>query len=189
MDNGEFQAQTQRIEQLVRRATAFQDAEARNTALELMQSLMDLHGSVMSRMIELLSESGDAGRNSLAKLGSDPLICGLLVLYGIHPVPLEDRVKRAIERVGPELRKQAASVKLLGVVDCAVRVKIEMQTHGVASSPEKLKLAVEHAILEAAPEVIEIVTEGMPLSGFIPLNMIQPAMREEKTYEESTARY
>lgn len=186
MNNGEFQAQTQRIEQLVQRATALQDPEARNTALELVQSLMDLHGSVMARIIELLSDSGDPGRNSLAKLGSDPLICGLLVLYGIHPVLLEDRVKRAIEKLGPELRKQAASVKLLGISDCVVRVKIDTQTHGLASSPEKLKLAVEHAILEAAPEVTAIAIDGVPLSGFIPLNMIRPAtihrdMTEEKT--------
>jgi hypothetical protein len=187
MNNGEFQAQTQRIEQLVQRAWALQDTEARNTALELMQALMDLHGSVMARIIELLSESGDAGRNSLARLGSDPLVCGLLVLYGIHPVPLEDRVKRAIEKIGPELRKQAASIKFLSVADCVVRVKIETQSHGFASSPEKLKLALEHAILEAAPEVIEIVTEGLPLSGFIPLAMIQPATGEETFYEKSTA--
>lgn len=186
MNNGEFQTQTQRIEQLVQRATALQDAEARTTALELMQSLMDLHGSVVTRIVELLSESGDAGRNSLTKLGSDPLICGLLVLYGIHPVSFEDRVKHAIEKLGAELHKQAASVKLLSITDSTVHVKIEMQTHGFASSPEKLKLAIEHAILEAAPEVVEIIAEGVPLSGFIPLNMIQPAMIPRDMAEEKT---
>jgi Fe-S cluster biogenesis protein NfuA len=186
MNNAEFQAQSQRIEQLVQRASALQDTEARNIALELMQSLMDLHGAVLSRIVERLAQSGDAGASSLAKLGSDPLVCGLLVLYGIHPVSLEDRVKRAIEKLGPELRKQAASIKLLNLADCVVHVKIETQSHGLASSPEKLKTAVEHAILEAAPEVVEIVTEGMPLSGFIPLSMIQPATREENFYEKST---
>ncbi len=187
MNNGEFQAQTQRIHELVQRAAALSDPEARDIALGLMQSLMDLHGPGMSRMVELLSESGDAGRNSLTKLGNDPLICGLLVLYGIHPVSFEDRIRRAIEKLGPELRNQAASVKLLGISDCVVRVKVETLAHGVASSPEKLKLAVEHAILEAAPEVIEIIAEGLPLTGFIPLNMIQPVLREEKLYEKPTA--
>ena len=80
------------------------DAGARTTSLELLQSVMDHHGAVVSRMVELLDAS-ETGRTSLAKLGSDPLVCGLLVLYGVHPVALSDRVARAVELAGPQLRK------------------------------------------------------------------------------------
>ena len=95
MNNNEFQARTEQIDRLVQRVTAFKDDDARTTSLELLQSMMDLHGAAMERVVELLAESGEAGRSSLAKLGNDPLICGLLVLYGIHPVALEERVSRA----------------------------------------------------------------------------------------------
>ena len=110
MDNGEFQAHTERVEQLVQRVTDLADDDARTTALELLQSLMDLHGAVVSRIVEVLSEAGEGGRAALAKLGSDPLICGLLVLYGVHPVPLEQRVAAALEKVRPLLKKQSGSV-------------------------------------------------------------------------------
>src|SRR6185437_12929316 len=97
MNNSEFQAQTEHINRQVQRVSEIQNEDARAAALDLLQSVMDLHGAVISRVVEVLSGSGDAGRNSLAKLGSDPLICGLLVLYGVHPLPLEERVGRAVE--------------------------------------------------------------------------------------------
>ena len=131
MNNGEFQAHAEQVERMVQRATEISDDTARTTALELLQSTMDLYGAVMSRIVELLSESGEAGRNSLAKLGSDPLVCGLLVLYGIHPLELKQRVTRAIEKVRPQVAKQGGSVELIEVSETAVRVKVSSSGNGV----------------------------------------------------------
>ena len=189
MNNNEFQARTEQIDRLVQRVTAFEDDDARTTSLELLQSMMDLHGAAMERVVELLSESGEAGRSSLAKLGNDPLICGLLVLYGIHPVALEERVSRAVDKVRPQLQKHGGSVELIEVVDESVRVKIHSSGHGCGSSADTLKSTVEQAILEAAPEIVAITVEGTEAaaSGFVPLNMIQPTNKEEMKYEKSTA--
>jgi Fe-S cluster biogenesis protein NfuA len=188
MNNGEFQAHAEKVEQLVQRANALPDADARATALELLQSLMDLHGAVLSRLVEVLATSGEAGRVSLAKLGSDPLVCGLLVLYGVHPVALEERVTRAVEKARQQLRKQGGSVALIGIANLVVRVKIQSSGHGCNSSADALKVTVDQAILEAAPEVVEVVADGGSTSapGFVPLNMIQP-VKKEKEYEESAA--
>jgi len=191
--NSEFQAHTERIERCVQRVSALEDEGARTTALELLQSLMDLHGAVVSRIVEVLDGS-EAGRGSLAKLGSDPLVCGLLVLYGVHPVALETRVARAVENVAAQLRKHGGSAELIGLTDTVVRIKLQSSGHGCHSSPDALKATVEQAILEAAPEVVEVVVEGSPssASGFVPLNLVQPVMnqpaiKEEKKYEESAA--
>jgi Fe-S cluster biogenesis protein NfuA len=189
MNPGEFQAHTEKIEQLVERVNALTDAEARATALELLQSLMDLHGAGLARILELANDSGDRGRKMLDKIGADPLVGGLLVLYGIHPVDFTTRVRNAIEAVQPVLRKKGASVDLLGIDDTTVRVKIDASGHGCGNSPEAIEQAVEQAILEAAPEVTQIIAEGLSTAnaGFVPLNQIQPATKEEKTYEESAA--
>jgi Fe-S cluster biogenesis protein NfuA len=184
--NSEFQAHTERIERLVQHISGLKDEDARTTALELLQSTMDLHGAVVSRIVEVLSSS-ESGRASLSKLGNDPLICGLLVLYGVHPVALEERVARAIENVLPQLRKHSGSAELIGVSGAVVRVKIQSSGHGCGSSPDALKSTVEQAILEAAPEVVEVVAEGLPSIGFVPLNLIQPAVKKETEYEESAA--
>ncbi len=188
MNSGEFQAHTERIDKLVQRVTETLDGDARDTALELLQAIMELHGDVMSRIVEVL-EGSESGRSSLAKLGADPMVCGLLVLYGVHPVPLEERVARAVEQVRPKLKKQSGKVELLGVSDGVVRVKIEASGHACGNSPDALKQTVEQAILEAAPETIEILSDGLHAtkSGFVPLNAIQAPTKEEKSYEESAA--
>jgi Fe-S cluster biogenesis protein NfuA len=187
MNSGEFQAHTKQLEECVQRANDLADERARSTALELMQSLMDLHGSVMSRMIELLAESGESGRNLLAKLGGDPLICGLLVLYGIHPLTLEERVSKAIVKLQPQLKKQGGSLELIDCSDASIKVKVQNVGHGCGSSPDALRKKVEEALREAAPEAVEIIMEGALPSAFVPLSMIQPGMKEEKSYEKSTA--
>jgi Fe-S cluster biogenesis protein NfuA len=190
MNNSEFQSRMEHIEQVVQRVNALSDADARSTALELLQSLMDLHGAVLARLVELMGEAGEPGRALLAKLGSDPLICGLLVLYGVHPVDMEKRVRRALEEVQPRLKKQGGEVELTGISDAVVRVKIQSSGQGCGSSPDALQQTVEQAILEAAPEVVKMIvaeSAASANSGFVPLNMIQPATKEENTYEKSAA--
>jgi len=183
MTSGEFQAHAEQIERMVQRVNELQDEDARTAALELMQSLMDLHGAALARIVEVLSDSGDAGRNSLANLGSDPLLCGLMVLYGVHPFTLEERVKRAIDKVRPQVQKQGGKVEVLDVNDSSVRVSISSSGNGCHSSPDALKSAVEQAVREAAPEVIDFVAEGVasPATGFIPVNMIQPVSSASAT--------
>lgn len=185
MDNNEFQARTQQVEKLVQRANALPDETARATAMELLQAVMDFHGAALSRIVELLSES-EAHRAALSKLATDPLICGLLVLYGIHPSPQEQRVREAIERLRPKLQNQGVSLELLGIGDGEVRLKAAIRAHGLAASPEKIRQTVEQAILEAAPEVTQVSIEGIAPASFVPLNQIQ-APTKEKNYEESTA--
>jgi Fe-S cluster biogenesis protein NfuA len=194
LGNTEFQAYTGRIERLVERAGALEDAPARTTALDLLQSVMDLHGAAVSRIVELLTAT-EAGRSSLNRLGADPLICGLLVLYGVHPVPLEERLARALENLAPQLRKHSGSAELIGVSEGVVRIKLQSSGHGCGNSPDALRSMVEQAILEIAPEAIEVAVENAAAtaSGFVPLNGIQPApaakneKQEEKQYEESAA--
>jgi Fe-S cluster biogenesis protein NfuA len=103
-------------------------------------------------------------------------------------VPTEVRVVRAIDKVRPQLQKQGGGVDLLGVSDGAVHISIRSSGNGCHSSPDAIKQAVEQAILEAAPEVVEIVADGLPASGagFVPLNMLQPVVKEER-HEESAA--
>lgn len=187
--NTEFQTYAGRVENMVERVSGLTDPDARTAALELLQSIMDLHGAAVARMVELLG-GNEAGRSSLAKLGVDPLICGLLVLYGVHPVPIEERVSSAVANLAPQLRKHSGSAEVIAVSAEQVRVKIQNTGHGCGS--DSLKGMVEQAILEAAPELEEVIVESATSSanGFVPLNLIQPMQekkQEEKRYEESAA--
>jgi Fe-S cluster biogenesis protein NfuA len=189
MNNGEFQAHTEKVEQLLQQVNGFCDENARATAVELMQTLMDLQGAVMSRLVEVLSESGESGRNALSKVADDPLICGMLVLYGIHPLSLEERVLRAIEKLRPQVQTLGTRLELVSAADSEVRIHVQC-SHSDANSAATVRSKIEQAIREAAPEVAEIAIEGLLPSGFVPLNMIQPVsqnMKQEKRYEVPAA--
>lgn len=189
MDNIEFQSRAEEVDRLVQRVSALEDQEARTAALDLLQASMDFHGAALSRIVEILSEAGEAGRSLLAKLGADPLICGLLVLYGIHPVALEDRIAGALKKIAPQLRKQNAAAELLRIEESVVRIRIKNSGHGCGSSSAALKPVVQQAILEAAPEVAEIVVDGLSESdsSFVPLSALLSADKKKGNYEESTA--
>lgn len=189
LGNSEFQSYAGRVELMVERVNGFTDPDTRTAALQLLQSIMDLHGAAVARIVELLGGT-EAGRTSLAKLGVDPLICGLLVLYGVHPVPLAERVSTAVANLAPQLRKHSGSAEVIGIDDERVRVKVQNTGHGCGS--DAIKGMVEQAILESAPELEEVIVEAATPSagGFVPLSLIQPVQekkQEEKRYEESAA--
>jgi Fe-S cluster biogenesis protein NfuA len=179
MNNTEFQAHAGKVEQSLQRVNELDNDNARASALELMQSLMDLHGATVSRIVELLSEAGEAGRKALATIADDPLVCGLLVLYGVHPVPLEERVTRAVESLGPQLQKLGTTLEVMSTAENVVRIRVH-NSRPDPHSETTVQAAIERAIREAAPEVVEIAIEGMMPAGFVPLNMVQPAMKLER---------
>jgi Fe-S cluster biogenesis protein NfuA len=177
MEEKEFQKRVQNIEGLVRKIEALTDSEARASAIELMQSLMDLHGAGLERMMEITWEAGEPGRGIIDGFARDDLVGSLLLLYGLHPLDLEARVAGALNKVGPYLRSQGGSAELLGVTDGRVRIRLERSTNGCASTAQALKQAVEEAIYEAAPDLtsleLETAAEQPLISGFVPLENLR----------------
>jgi len=85
----------------------------------------------------------------------------LLLLYGLHPVDLETRVRGALEKTRPYLRSHGGNVELVDVDESgAVRLRLQGSCHGCPSSAMTLKLAIEQAIHDAAPDVTSISVEG-----------------------------
>src|SRR5262249_40622139 len=153
--NSEFRARSERVEQALQVVNELGDKNARASALELMQALMDLHGAAMTRIVELLSESTESGHPVLLKIADDPLISGLLVLYGVHPFSLRDRVQRALERLVSQLRKLGCTLELVNADENVVRINLG-NAPGDAHSVSMARNKIEQAIREAAPEVVEI---------------------------------
>ncbi|MGH9915921.1 MAG: NifU family protein [Pyrinomonadaceae bacterium] len=169
----EAEHQIQRIEELIRRVETIADPEVRASVVELVQSLMELHGEGLDRVMEIVSQEGEAGRTITQEFAQDGLISGLLLLYGLHPVSLETRVMQALDKVRPYLKSHGGNVEVLGLDDGVVRLRLEGSCKTCPSSVMTLKLAIEEAIYEAAPDVIAIEAEGIveppPSTGFIQL--------------------
>jgi len=168
----ESQQQIQRIEELVRKIETTADPDMRASAVELMQSLMELHGAGIERMMEIVAQAGTPGDDIIGNFANDALVASLLLLYGQHPIALETRVVQALDKVQPLLRSHGGSVELLGMDDGVVRLRLEGSGKSCGSSSlAALQLSIEEAIYEAAPDVAAIEAEAVAAppaaSGFV----------------------
>jgi Fe-S cluster biogenesis protein NfuA/nitrite reductase/ring-hydroxylating ferredoxin subunit len=166
------------IEALIQRVESSDDPALSVTAKELVQLLMEFHGAGLERMLEIVHESGPSGDSVIETLGRDQSVRSLLLLYGLHPDGLETRVLAALEKTRPYLKSHGGNVNLVGVDDLgAVTLRLEGNCHGCPSSSATMKLAVEEAIYDAAPDVTAIIVQGStqdqpPASGFVPLSKL-----------------
>jgi Fe-S cluster biogenesis protein NfuA/nitrite reductase/ring-hydroxylating ferredoxin subunit len=130
-------------------------------AEELVALLVGLYGDGLAQVMTVLADQGPPGEAMIAKLADDPLVESLLLLHGLHPLGVDARIQRALDRVRPYLGSHAGGVEYLGVFDGVARLKLEGSCHGCPSSTVTVQLAIEGAVQDAAPEVTEVVVEGM----------------------------
>jgi Fe-S cluster biogenesis protein NfuA len=130
-------------------------------AEELVRLLVGLYGDGLSHIVAALREQGAPGAEMLDRLTEDPLVESLLLLHDLHPLDVDARVQRALDRVRPYLGSHAGGVEYLGVRDGVARLRLEGSCHGCPSSTVTVQLAITGAVQDAAPEVTDVVVEGM----------------------------
>jgi Fe-S cluster biogenesis protein NfuA/nitrite reductase/ring-hydroxylating ferredoxin subunit len=159
--NTEFERRIAAIEELVRRLETASDPEVLTTARTLVAGVMELHREALDRVLAVLGRSGAAGSAILDSLTRDDLVASVLLLHDLHPADLETRVRGALEKTRPYLKSHGGNVELVGIdAPGTVRLRLQGSCHGCPSSALTLKLAIEQAIHEAAPEVSAIEVEG-----------------------------
>ena len=172
------------VEALLDRLDALPDAAARETATATVQALLALYGEGLGRIVERI---GPAQARALA--ADDELIAHLLLLHGLHPVPVEQRVREALDGVRPYLGSHGGDVELLGVDDGIVRLRLQGSCEGCPASAMTLKLAIEEAVLAAAPDVDAVEAEGVDDPAHAALLQIEcsPALAAARPAEAGAA--
>ena len=178
-EGNDFRQDVQRIGGLVQEIELIADPAVRAATKALVQSLMDLHGAALEKALEIVAAAGEPGMSIIDRLGRDPLVSSVLVLYGLHPEDLESRVVKAVDRIRPQLRKQGCEIELLGVDDGAIRLRVENGSHTCGSTAKTVQAALEGAMYDAAPDLSSLVIEGLeekPASGFVALDKLVGAV-------------
>ena len=161
LDDKGLQERVARMETLLEEIEALKDQNARSKAAEVVGVLLDLYGDCLARMMEVVARGEERERNFEA-FAQDELISHLLLLHGLHPLDVETRVVGALEEVRPYLQSHGGNVELLGIEGGVVRVRMEGSCDGCPSSAMTLKLAIEEAVLKAAPDLEGVEAEGIP---------------------------
>jgi Fe-S cluster biogenesis protein NfuA/nitrite reductase/ring-hydroxylating ferredoxin subunit len=159
---GSVQETGARVEELLGALKSGGFGPAADAAEELVGLLVELYGDGLAQIMNVLAEHGPEGAAMIEALADDPTVESLLLLHGLHPLDIDARIQRALDRVRPYLGSHAGGVEYLGVDDAGIaRLKLEGSCHGCPSSTVTVELAITGAVQDAAPEVTEVVVEGM----------------------------
>jgi Fe-S cluster biogenesis protein NfuA/nitrite reductase/ring-hydroxylating ferredoxin subunit len=151
----------ERIEELLATLRSASGSAAA-AAEELVRLLLGLYGDGLGHIMAALAAEGEAGDAVRDRLLADPLVESLLLLHDLHPLDVDTRIQRALDRVRPYLGSHAGGVEYLGTgPDGVARLRLEGSCHGCPSSTVTVRLAIQGAVEEAAPEVTDVVVEGM----------------------------
>ncbi len=199
VDDQELQSGMQRLGDLLQEVDSIADPKTRAKVGQIIQGIMEFHGAAFTRILEQISSSAGAGRAAIDEMAKDELISSLFFLYGVHPQPLEMRVQAALDSARPYLASHGGNVELIGITDEGiVRLRMEGSCHGCPSSAVTMKLNIEKAIYERAPDVNGIQVEGQAdhpsatpeprkngsvVSGFVPLENLISTIGKSHLHE------
>jgi Fe-S cluster biogenesis protein NfuA/nitrite reductase/ring-hydroxylating ferredoxin subunit len=154
-----------RVEELLDALKSGGFGPAASAAEELVGLLVGLYGDGLAQIMTVLAAQGPEGAAMIDALADDPTVESLLLLHGLHPLDVDARIQRALDRVRPYLGSHAGGVEYLGVTgDGVARLRLEGSCHGCPSSTVTVELAITGAVQDAAPEVTEVVVEGMTVT-------------------------
>jgi Fe-S cluster biogenesis protein NfuA len=152
----------ERVEALLAELGSQAGPQVAATAEELVSCLVELYGAGLASIVRIIGADA-SGQTLMGRLAGDPLVESLLLLHDLHPLPVADRVRRAIEAVMPQLGAHPGQVTFEGVDDQGViHLRLERGGHGCGSSSGAVQAAIEEAVAAAAPETagvdVEVVT-------------------------------
>ena len=118
-----FHQRMQRVESFLAEVSEFADPNTRAVTQEIVQSLMDLHGARLARMIEFCTNLAP-NQSPMQAFANDELVASLLLLYELHPTDLVTRLRAALDAIRPERERAGGIAELDEVQDGTVRVLI-----------------------------------------------------------------
>jgi hypothetical protein len=159
MQDRSFQQRIGRIETLVGELEAVADPVVKAASKELVAAVMDLNAAAFERVVQVAARYGSTGSSFMDGLIRDEAVSSLLILYGLHPQDFETRVRAAL--------KNFEGVSVISIVDGCIVLRME--------SRERSESALRQAISVAAPDLVDLIIEGTPQSGFVPLEALSGA--------------
>ena len=161
LDGAEFQARLQSLDAVLQDVERLADPALKAQVGEVVQALLELHRAGLESILERLDAAGEPGAVVLDACARDDQAGGMLLLHGLHPFSLEERMRMALEQVRPALQSHGGNVEMLGVDDGFVRLRLTGSCHGCASSAVTMKQTIEEAVIGRAADALGLEVEGV----------------------------
>lgn len=153
------EALVEELHTLVEELEQYPDTELREKSLDLVQTTLELYGEALRRIVATL-DSASARDEIMSRLHGDEIVRAVLLIHGLMPVGLHERVAGAIEHLRPYLISQGCDVELTSVEGGRARVRLIRSGQG-APPLAVLKQELEKALVDVAPDLTGVDVEGM----------------------------
>jgi Fe-S cluster biogenesis protein NfuA/nitrite reductase/ring-hydroxylating ferredoxin subunit len=160
-ERGSSDELVERVQRLTGELELISDPAARERAEALIGAVIELYGEGLERILATLEQAGAAGAELREQLSCDGVVASLMLIHGLYPVGLEQRVGEALDSVRPYMESHGGNVELLGIEDGVARIRLEGSCEGCPASASTLELAIKQALDEAAPDLEGLMVEGV----------------------------
>jgi hypothetical protein len=164
-DSSALEGSLLRVEALIAALDRMPDPAAREPARDLLDLVLELHTLGLARIIAMVAEA-PGGVALLDRMAEDPQIRAILLLHGLHPQEAETRIRAALDRLRPDWALRGIGVRLRQVTGGIARVLATASGNGPVDRAA-LRSEIEAAIVEAAPDLDDIVIAGLDEPPFI----------------------
>jgi Fe-S cluster biogenesis protein NfuA len=150
----------ERVQDLLGSLDEIADPVAQARVQELVGAVLELYGAGLERILGVIADAGEGAVHIRKALLDDGIVASLLLIHGLYPVPLEERIAEAVESVRPFLASHGGGVDILSVEDGVARLRLQGSCNGCPASASTLEHALKEAIDEAAPDLLSLEVEG-----------------------------
>jgi Fe-S cluster biogenesis protein NfuA len=150
----------ERVQELLGSLDEIADPVAQARVQELVGTVLELYGAGLERILGVLQDAGEPALPIRDALLDDGIVASLLLIHGLYPISLEERVIQALDSVRPFLASHGGNVELVSVEEGVARLALQGSCNGCPSSAATLEHALREAIDEAAPDLLGLEVEG-----------------------------
>jgi Fe-S cluster biogenesis protein NfuA len=151
----------ERVQELLGSLDEIADPVAQMRVQELVGTVLELYGAGLERILGVLADAGEAALPIRDALLDDGIVASLLLIHGLYPISLEERVTQALDSMRPFLASHGGNVELVGIEEGVARLRLQGSCDGCPSSAATLENALKEALDEAAPDLLGLEVEGV----------------------------
>jgi Fe-S cluster biogenesis protein NfuA len=151
----------ERVQELLGSLDEIADPVAQSRVQELIGTVLELYGAGLERILGILEDAGDPALPIRTAMLDDGIVASLLLIHGLYPISLEERVIQALDSIRPFLASHGGNVELVSVEEGVARLRLQGSCDGCPSSAATLEHALKEAIEEAAPDLLGLEVEGV----------------------------
>jgi len=153
--DAEFEQRFARVEGLLAELAHSSDPMLERATREILATVLELHHRGLERVLEVAARDATV-REAFA---ADGRISAMLLLHGLHPVPLAERISRTLGILRERYRSKIESIDFEARGSAEIFVRVVPAGSACQSTRATLKKDLEDSLLAAAPDVETLLVE------------------------------